>query len=88
MNSHACQMSERHVVDFFKALEKHERPPKGQCQKKGEEPSDGGAERQGAETLEPAQVDLTSAVDAVEHVRQAPCRPEGDGRRGRTRLRR
>ena len=45
-------------------------PAEGQHQEESQEPADAGAEGGGAEPLEPAQVDLAAAVDAVERDRQ------------------
>ena len=52
-----------HLVD---ALEDEERPEHGQDEVERQQPADDGGEEQRAEALEPAEVDLAAAVDAVE----------------------
>ena len=70
VNMIAGQASDRQLVDLLESLQQHERPAEREREVKREEPPETGAERQRAESLKPSQIDLSSAVDAVEHVGQ------------------
>ena len=64
------EAGDRQLVDLLEPLEQHVRAAERQGEEEREEPSGGRAEGQGAEPLEPAEVDFAPAVDAVEGLRQ------------------
>ena len=85
----AGHASDQHVIDFLETLQQHERPAVRKREITREKPAERGAKRQSAESLEPAQIDLSPAVDAVQHFPQGTVGLEqavalGKTRRGRS----
>ena len=84
-NMIAGQVSDRQFVDLLECLQQYERPAEREREVTCEEPPEVSAERQRAESLEPSQINLSSAVDTVEHDEPVRGRSGADGRPGRTR---
>ena len=69
-NMIAGQVSDRQFVDLLECLQQYERPTEREREVTCKEPPEFSAERHRAESLKPSQINLSSAVDTVEHASQ------------------